>query len=261
VEEKAMKTMCFVLCDHSGGGAAQDGSELTFDVCKAIAAAIAKQLNGEFAIEWGGSYAARVGNADGSDVLHDQGEVEVAIFQNEDVSGAAGYHDRDPKGHPYIHVALDDAASLTNDPSGGLPLSGVISHECCETAGDPGANRWADRAGGVEEALELCDRVEDTFYAVDGIFVSNFLLKSAFDPGAAGPWDRMNVLKTEDDQTPGGYVIERQQGTETSASAEGLTIRIGRRVTAHRDAPITDTFRRRKSHPASRTSRRGATVS
>jgi hypothetical protein len=257
VEETAMTTMTFVLTDHSDGGSVQDGSALSPSVLQDIAAAVAKQLNGEFSDEWGGKYATRVSSGKSSDVDQDKGEIEVAIFQNEDVSGAAGYHDKDPQGRPYVHVALDDASTLT---SGAGALSVIISHEACETAADPGANRWADRAGTAEEALETCDRVEDKFYMIDGIAVSNFLLKSAFDPGSCGPWDHMNLLIAEDDQTPGGYVITRQQGTETSASDAGLIIKIGRRVSAEVSNLASEAFKRRKNHPASRTRRRGANI-
>jgi hypothetical protein len=263
VVEKDMN-LSFVFCDHSDAGKSHDGASLTSEALAPIVASVLKQLNGEFAAEWGGTYVGRIGKSDGSDVVSD--EIEVAIFQNEDVSGAAGYHDRDPEGRPYIHVALDDAATLTLGPSA---LSVIISHECCETAGDPGANRWADRAGSAEEALETCDRVEDTSYEVDSVSVSNFLLQSAFDPGSAAPWDHLNVLASEDGATPGGYVIERQQGTETTASADGaLNIKVTRHVHVsrpnHESGNIGMTteaaarYKKRKNHPASRTSRRGA---
>jgi hypothetical protein len=257
VVEKAMTTT-FVLVDHSDGGAAQDGSHLTPAVLSSICIAVAKQLSREFAAEWGGSYSCRIGACVGDSVVkHDEGEVEVAVFQNEDVSGAAGYHDRDPQGRAYIHVALDDASSLT---TGEFSLSVIISHECCETAADPSANRWADRAGGVEEALETCDRVEDAAYEIDGVSVSNFLLQSAFDPGSSAPWDHMNLLTSQDGQTTGGYVIERQQAALTSTTAYGLTIEVSRQVVAHTDISVTESFKRRKNHPASRTSRRGASI-
>jgi len=250
--------LSLVFCDHSDGGKTQDGSQLTPEVLATISAAVLKQLNGEFSREWGGTYSGRIGRDDGSDV--EDGEIEVAIFQNEDVSGAAGYHDRDPKGRPYIHVALDDAQKLTE---GTYALSVIISHECCETAADPGANRWADRDGSSEEALETCDRVEDTTYEIDGIAVSNFLHPSAFDPGSDPPWDEMNVLSSEDGQTPGGYVIERQQGTETTPQADGsINVRFTRHVHTTRKVvrdPVEESrYVRRKNHPASRTTRRGA---
>jgi len=251
---------CYVLCDHSNGGKVQDGTALAPEVLATIASAVSKQLNGEFAAEWGGTYGVRVGKSDGSDVADD--ETEVAIFQNEDVSGAAGYHARDPKGRAYIHVALDDGATLT---TGSGALSVIISHECLETSADFPANRWADRAGSSEEALEVSDRVEDTSYEIDGVAVSNFLLKSAFDPGADAPWDHLNVLTAEDGATPGGYVIERQQGTETTPSPDGsLTIKVTRHVRVTRSSSnvgmtvhAAARYRARKNHPASRTSRRG----
>lgn len=260
-----MKT--YVFCDHANGaGKVQDGSQLTPEVLAAIATVIDKQLNGEFATEWGGTYCTRIGKSDGSDVAGD--ETEVAIFQNEDVSGAAGYHARDPKGRAYIHIALDDAATLTTGPGA---LSVIVSHECCETGADFPANRWADRNGSSEEALEVCDRVEDTSYDIDSIAVSNFLYQSAFDPGSDAPWDHMNVLGSEDGATPGGYVIDRTQGTETTPGPDGISIKISKHVHIKRPNPeslnvgmtpeAAARYRARKNHPASRTSRRGGSMS
>ena len=135
-----------------------------------------------------------------------------------------------------------------------------MSHECCETSADPEANRWADRADGTQEALETNDRVEDESYEIDGVAVSDFLLQSAFAPGSSAPWDHMNILSSEDGQTSGGYVIERQQGMVSQASADGssVNIELGHRVEAKRGAATDEAYRRRKNHPASRTSRRGA---
>jgi hypothetical protein len=260
-----MSNLCFVFCDHAAGaGTVGDGSALTSDVLAAIAVAINDQLNGEFADEWGGSYNTRIGANDGSDV--GEGEIEVAIFQNEDVSGAAGYHDVDPQGRPYIHAALSDASALT---TGTFALSQIISHECCETAADPGANRWADRSpsGSLEEALEACDRVEDVSYEKNGISVSNFLRQSAFDPGAPAPWDYQNSLQGQYDTTPGGYAITRQQGVEASAGDKTFSMKT--RIAVERAPKATVPTRtpeqqaaylRRKNHPSSRTRQRGASM-
>jgi hypothetical protein len=246
--------MRFAIVDHaSGARAAADGSVFTPQVAARIAAAIDAQLNGEFAAEWGGTYAVR---ADGAPLQ--DGEIEIAIFQSEDVSGAAGYHDKTPDGQPYIHVALDDAATLTSVTAA---LSVIITHECCETAGDPGANRWADRAGTIQEALETCDRVEDVAYDKDGVSVSDFLLQSAFDPGAPPPYDYKGALAAQDDQTPGGYAITRQQGMQARGEdAEGVSFAMKTRVAAELSPGFKPSAaaRRRKNHPSSRTRRRGA---
>jgi len=255
--------LAFVFCDHtSGTGKSQDGAVLTPDILGQIEAAVSKQLSGEFAAEWGGSYTTRLGKSDGSDVAAP--EIEIAIFQNEDVSGAAGYHDRSPNGQAYIHVCLDDSATLTTGPGA---LSVIASHECCETAADTPANRWADRQTPIEEALETCDRVEDQSYTIDAVAVSDFLHRSAFDPGSSGPWDHMGVLTTEDGITPQGYAIERKQGAEIAAARteSGITLTFKHHASVKRgpgkmSSAQWDRYLRRKNHPASRTRRRGATM-
>lgn len=227
---------CYVFCDHAvGKGTSDDGDVLTLEVLEQIRAACTDQLNEEVSDEYGGLTNSRVGASDGSDLV--AGEVEVAFFQHSDAAGAAGYHDRRPDGTPYMRVFLDDADTLTEGPGA---ASVIASHECCETRGDPGANRWADRADGQEEAFELCDRVEDTTYRKNGVEVSNFLLQAAFDPGAPGPYDYLGVLVGQLDTTPGGYVITRQLALGRRARARGLD----------------GAKRERKFHPASRLHRR-----
>jgi hypothetical protein len=175
--------MRFVLVNESTTSAASLGGLLTPDVLQDIAVAISWQLNGDVAAEWGGvgTYSLRVGKNDGSDVQAS----EIAIWIKDalpDAPGAAGYHDRLPNGAPVVYIGRDGSNSLTR---GVNALSVTISHECCEAAGDPPANFWADRGDGNEEALELCDRVEDTTYpAPNGVALSNFLLRASFDPGA-----------------------------------------------------------------------------
>jgi hypothetical protein len=264
-----MSNLCLVLCDHSTSTDPAQGGALTPAILAQIASALDIQLQEDVAPEWGGLPNVRVGAPDASDV--GPNEVELAIFDHSDQAGAAGYHAADPRGKAYGRFFRDAAVSLTAASTAGLVLSGILSHEACEIAGDPGANRWADRPDGVsEEALELCDRVEDVSYTItsdDGtkVEVSNFLLPSAFDPGAPPPYDHLAVLAGQTDMTPGGYVIVRQTGAMGSAGekwqppAGEETIALAKKVLAHGLAGLPPKTLARKMAEGSRTRRRGVT--
>jgi hypothetical protein len=202
----------FVLIDESTTNDPNYGGALTPDVLQNIAVAVSWQLNTDVAAEWGGigTHSVRVGT-DQNDLS--AGEVAVWIQDSlPDAPGAAGYHERGADGSSDAYIGRDGSNSLT---TGSSALSVTISHECCETVGDPPANFWADRGDGNEEALELCDRVEDQVYdAPNGVAVSDFLLRAAFDPGAQGPYDKLDALKKATDMTPGGYVILRTASSD-----------------------------------------------
>jgi hypothetical protein len=212
--------MRFVLVNQSTTTDPGNGGALLPDILQSIAVACSWQLNGDVAAAWGGAgtYDVRVGKNDGSDVQ----PTEIAVWIKDalpDAPGAAGYHDRLPNGATVVYIGRDGSNSLTE---GSSALSVTISHECCEAVGDPPANFWADRGDGNEEALELCDRVEDTVYqAPNGVAVSNFLLRTAFDPGATAPFDKLGVLTERTALTPGGYVILRTAGTESQQTGGG----------------------------------------
>jgi hypothetical protein len=196
-----VKTLQFVLVNESTLTDDAHGGALTEETLISIAAACQGQMNQDVSPEWGIGATVRVGKTDGSDV----GAQEIACWIKDslpDVPGAVGYHDRLENGAAVVYFAREDCPSLT---SGGESLSVCISHEIAETIGDPGANRWADVAGdGSEKALELCDQVQNTFYtASNGVAVSNFLLQASFDPGAPGPYDKLGVLKAQDDYNSG----------------------------------------------------------
>jgi hypothetical protein len=249
--------MRFVLVNESTTSASNLGGALTPDVLQNIAVAVSWQLNGDVAAEWGGTgtYSARVGKNDGSDVQAN----EVAIWIKDalpDAPGAAGYHDRLANGAAVVYIGRDGSNSLTQ---GSNALSVTISHECCEAAGDPPANFWADRGDGNEEALELCDRVEDTTYqAPNGVAVSNFLLRASFDPGAPAPYDKLHVLTDRAGMTPGGYVILRTASTDEHQQTPSG--KLAAKDSGHRvriEGHIRPEKLSKKKNPTSRTYHRG----
>lgn len=241
---------CIVFSDFTGGaGKATNGEVISNEVLAAHAAAVMEQLNGPYADAWDGSQVhCRVGAPNGADV--GPGEWLMGYWQSPDVAGAAGYHATTPTGQPYGKVFLDDAAAMSAGPQA---ASVIASHEALEMKGDPTANLFAMRNDGTIDAFEMCDAVEDTTYkASNGIEVSNFLTPAAFDPGAAGPYDRLGVLKGQYDMTPGGYRI-----TGTATMASGPSAKIAFKA----DGPgLADPQRlNRKRRSQSRASKRGAT--
>ena len=105
---------------------------------------------------------------------------------------ASAYHDINGNGVPFALCAVTTCGSLLG-PTG---VSVDASHEILETAGDEGANQFANDNNGLLHAVEMCDAVEIQTYGKtcgDGtvVQVSNWLLRSWFIPGAAGPYDYM----------------------------------------------------------------------
>lgn len=238
---------------------------LTSDILAQLASAFGAFLTEDVAPVWGGTYESRPSPlTDGSDV--GPGEAPFYYVDSLDaVPGAAAYHDRLPDGRPVIYLAL---SQFTDFFQGQMAVSSGGGHEGAETVADVPANRWADRLDGSEEAFELCDRLQGTDYQKNGVMVPNFLYPEGFDPGASGPYDKQGVLTNVTDQTPGGYVILRQQGAqmqEKASEKDGslvIAVRLGYTVRAHGfDATKMHILTlERKRHHSSRTVRRGVVL-
>jgi len=109
------------------------------------------------------------------------------------------------KGVPFALCAVTTCGSLLG-PTG---VSVDASHEILETAGDEGANQFANDNKGLMHAVEMCDAVEVQTYDKaykDGtvVQVSNWLLRSWFTPGAASPYDYMSFAKISGAVSPPG---------------------------------------------------------
>jgi hypothetical protein len=163
--------------------------------------------------------------------------------------GALAYHTI-TDGIPDIELGVDLFSSLSD---AGESLSTGGSHELLEMLLDPGANRWADKGTGTMAALEACDVVQNTSYAVsNGMYVSNFLLRSYFNPGAAGPWDLLGAMTSP---------VDISNGYEIQAPAPTNVTQAGRRPRWHPAltyrGTLSPTQRKQKKHAYSRARRRG----
>jgi hypothetical protein len=178
------------------------------------------------------------------------GELACNFRDTLDVQGALAYH-QVVNGLPDVEVGVDLFTGLTD---GDEPLTVGFTHELLEMLGDPGANEWADKqdGSGLMCAKEFCDLVQNTnFAAKNGIPVTNFVLPAYFIPGSIGPYDYLNAVKDPKD-TSHGYEIQAPSPTDVTQVA-GLSGLPHTRMAGS----LTDVQRKRKSHPLSRTSRRG----
>ena len=243
--------LSFVLLNLDGGPAVDV-------VLPRIAEALTESI-ATFASFWPASAVVRVGV---SPVDRKPGEVAINIRADvlTEAPGAAAYH-QVVGGVPDIEVSVAAFYGLTD---GADPLSVGIDHELKETLGDLGANEWATGADGVTaRAKEMCDEVQNTSYpASNGVLLSNFLLPSAFIPGAGAPWDYLTCKVSAEDASQ-GYAIVAQVLNETEVEAHalghgprGAHVHQGRLVHIT-GGELSEKQLLRKQSPTSRTFRRG----
>ena len=196
-------TVKWVLVDNSQGATTQDGSTLSTAVLELIAEAVTAQINNEFAEVWGGAAEMRVA-AGPNDIRPDEWAY-VFLASLPDAPGASAYHDINGKGVPFALCAVPTCHSLYG-PNG---ISVDVSHECLETAGDRYANQYDFDDQRTLHAHEMCDAVEVQTYGktcANGavVQVSNWLLRSWFDPRGVGPYDYMSATGKPGAVAPGG---------------------------------------------------------
>jgi hypothetical protein len=152
--EAGMNAVKWVLIDSTNGATTQDGSRLSPAVLAHIAEAVQDQVNQEFAAEWGAQATLRAG-ANSNDI---QPGVWAYGFVASlpDAPGASAYHDINGAGVPFALCAVTTCGSLLG-PTG---VSVDAFHEILETAGDEGANQFANDNHGLLHAVEMCDAVE-----------------------------------------------------------------------------------------------------
>jgi hypothetical protein len=187
-----MNAVKWVLIDYTKGATTKDGkSKLSHEVLEHIAEAVQNQVNEEFAAEWGAHATIRVAKH-----LKDvrRGECAYVFYKSlPDDSDDSAYHDIKRRGVPYAVCAVSTCTDLYG-PDG---VSVDASHEILETAGDEGANEYAQGKRNMLHALEMCDAVEVQTYGKmcqDGtvVQVSNWLLRSWFNPQGVRPYDYMS---------------------------------------------------------------------
>jgi hypothetical protein len=247
-----MNAVSWVLIDGTKGASTQDGSTLSPTVLSNIAEVVTGQINGEFASEWGAKASIRVGE-DEHDIR--PGEWAYVFLPSlPDAPGASAYHDVNGQGVPFSLCAVKTCRDLYG-PNG---VSVDASHEILETAGDEGANLFANDNKGLLHAMEMCDAVEVQTYAKrcsngTSVQVSNWLLRPWFVPGAKGPFDYMTSARLAGAVSPHGPLM--------TAPGHGGNYQIISKAGASKQAfgaeyRIEGTRRKGAPHWSSRTGRR-----
>jgi hypothetical protein len=171
-----------------------------------LTAALQKCYDDHFLPVWG--YPVRLYNVPkGGKPKPD--EWQFVYLDDADEAGALGYHDLTT-----THQPLSKVFVKTTVAAGDL-VSVTACHELFEMAIDPGAQLWAEGAGGVEYAYEMCDPVEEDTFEVDGVPMSNFVYPSWFEPWThpkGAKYDHLGKLKKPFTMTKGGYMITKRNG-------------------------------------------------
>lgn len=233
----------WVLIDETNGAPCGNGETLDPVALAHIAEACTIQANRDYAPEHGGDVRVRVGK-DATDIL--SGECAYVFKATlPEAPGASAYHDNNGEGVQFAFCAVTTCKSLLGPDGCGVDAS----HEVLETEGDPGCNKMADDNRGTLHACEDCDAVEVQQYPVtcaDGtvVYVSNFVLRSWYNPNGQPPYDYMSKAGIPGATAPpgpmqtapgdgGNYQIEepsnQAQETQVFAKAEAPT-RSGRRI-------------------------------
>jgi hypothetical protein len=250
-----MNQVKWVLIDKTNGATTQDGGKLSPAVLAHIAEAVNNQVSQEFAAEWGAQATVRVG-ANQNDIQ--PGEWAYGFEPTLPQKGASAYHDINGQGVPFALCAVTTCGSLYGPDGVGVDAS----HEILETAGDQGANLFANDTKGLLHALEMCDAVEVQTYGKtckDGtvVQVSNWLLRAWFMPGAPGGYDYMSAHNLQGAVAPAGPMV--------TAKGNGGNYQIVSKASGEKQVfSIEDHIRgtRRKGHPhwSSRAARRLANM-
>jgi hypothetical protein len=117
---------------------------------------------------------------DKQEVSELRGDAVIYLWDEVDVPGALGYHDRNNAGIPYGFVFTQLSAEL------GENWTVTLSHEALELLGDPFVNLLVvgpHPSQPDQDVLfwyEMCDAVQAQTYKIDGVDVSNFLLPLYF---------------------------------------------------------------------------------
>jgi len=132
-----------------------------------------------------------------------KGAWALAFLDDVDRPGVMAYHDLTPEGMPMSKVFV-----RTAEKNGEL-VSVMASHELVEMLVDPGTNIAVLGPDGESfYYYETADPVEETFFKVSGVPMSNFVYPAYFESfrkRGSAQFDHMGLVKKPFQILPGGY--------------------------------------------------------
>ena len=122
------------IINHTGG-------QVSDEQLQHVIRAINRQVEEDFEPYWGMSARLRlegrsVEDPDKVEAPDMRGDAVIYLWNDVDVDGALGYHDKNYKGVPFGFVFTSIAAQI------GEPWSVTLSHEVLELIGDPKRICW-----------------------------------------------------------------------------------------------------------------------
>jgi hypothetical protein len=203
--------------------------------------AVQKAHDRDFAPIWGGARTLE---------LDDQipaNSSAIVLLDDADQAGALGYHETTPNGFAMAKVFV----KTTQDD--GEDAVVTLTHELFEFCADRYCQLGAQGPKNVFYALEVSDAVEETFYSVDGVSISNFVTPEYFFPGGKAtskPLDFLGQVSRPFQILKGGYMAEFISGRWTQKFGSKLAARSWNPA-AHTRLTIRRTphHLRKRSHP------------
>jgi hypothetical protein len=144
-----------------------------------------------------------------------KGAWAIAFLDSERDASLEGYHDVTPEGLPMSKVFVKNILKLKDQ------VSVAASHELAEMLIDPAANLYS--TGPKKNRLydyEVADPVEELFFKVDGIPMTDFVYPSYFETfhkRGSTRFDHMNTLDMPFQLHEGGYQSYFSGGKERTA--------------------------------------------
>lgn len=149
----------------------------------------------------------------------------ITVMDTLDDPQALGYHTEDFGDHVWgvvgTKAAMDQGAEAL---TGQYAISSILSHEVMEMFVDPWCSGWFDNGRGTLIAYEVGDPVENDFYLVNGVAVSNFVTGEWFNPSAAkgDRFDYLGHLTKPFSMSRGGYWVQSKAGATSQKFGEAM---------------------------------------
>lgn len=211
------------------------GGQISDEELEAAIRAINRQIRDDFEPYWSLGAALRLEGRSAKkpskqSLAEMRGDAILYMWNESDIPGALGYHDKNNRGIPYGFVFTQLSAQL------GEPWTVTLSHEALEMTADQEANLLVqgphpeDPNLAVFHWYEMCDAVQAETYKIDGVEVSNFVLPLYFTGGDELGGRNDFLSRAHSGKTlksfginPGGYVgyFNPQTGQHETYSRKG----------------------------------------
>ena len=215
---------------------------------------------------WGVTHQVRLMDdvdSDEEDTELEEGDIELAIFDDGKKAATLGYHATDPRGAAYGHILRSDVGRATGGPNAHDSLVMLAGRRLLALAfgAHLSTSLWHDRGNATEEAFVIGDRVAGSSYVLTRgapeVSGPNFLRRAAFEPDADGPYDWAGLLTSPAQVLPGGYSVGRTIGVNAQRRDGSMLMVVSMALLLEGHAKVAPDELRRLGHPSSPARRRG----